>query len=117
MGAKLDFYRTALRNRAKKGFLGYPVATIAFYGPDDRRATKVALGILFDEDDETPREINRWFGAKGDIRRDAAVLEAMFRMTQSRGVRSVAMAEQILGCPHEEGIDYSQGESCPECPF
>jgi hypothetical protein len=43
MGAKLDFYKTALRNRAKKGFLGYPVATIAFYGPDDRRATKVAL--------------------------------------------------------------------------
>src|SRR5215510_2005560 len=117
MGAKLDFYKTALRNRAKKGFLGYPVATIAFYGPDDRRATKVALGIMFDEDDETRREMNRWFGAKADIRRDAAVFEAMFRLTQARGVRSVAMPEEILGCPHEEGIDYAEGESCPECPF
>src|SRR5215510_9394104 len=117
MGAKLDFYKTALRNRAKKAFLGYPVATIALYGPDDRRATKVALGIIFDEDDETPREMNRWFGAKGDIRRDAAVFEAMFRLTQARGVRSVAMPEQILGCPHEEGVDYAEGESCPQCPF
>jgi len=97
MGAKLDFYKTALRNRAKKGFLGYPVATIAFYGPDDRRATKVALGIIFDEDDDTPREMNRWFSEKGDIRRDAAVFEAMFRLTQSRGVRSVAMPEETLG--------------------
>jgi hypothetical protein len=97
MGAKLDFYKTALRNRAKKGFLGYPVATIAFYGPDDRRATKVALGVMFDENAETPREMNRWFSAKGDIRRDAAVFEAMFRLTQSRGVRSVAMPEEILG--------------------
>jgi tetratricopeptide (TPR) repeat protein len=117
MGAKLDFYKTALRNRAKKGFLGYPVATIAFYGPDDRRATKVALGIVFDEDDDTRREMNRWFSAKGDIRRDAAVFEAMFRLTQSRGVRSVAMPEEILGCPHEEGVDYTEGESCPQCPF
>jgi tetratricopeptide (TPR) repeat protein len=117
MGAKLDFYKTALKNRAKKGFLGYPVATIAFYGPDDRRATKVALGITFDEDDETPREMNRWFSAKGDIRRDAAVFEAMFRLTQSRGVSSVAMPEEILGCPHEEGIDYAKGEPCHECPF
>jgi hypothetical protein len=66
MGAKLDFYKTALRNRAQKGFLGYPVATIAFYGQDDRCATKVALGIIFDEDDETRREMNRWFSAKGE---------------------------------------------------
>jgi hypothetical protein len=56
MGAQLDFYKTALRNRAKKGFLGYPAATIAFYGPNDRQATKVALAIIFDEDDETRRE-------------------------------------------------------------
>src|SRR5215510_10585986 len=98
MGAKLDFYKTALRNRAKKGFLGYPVATIAFYGPNDRRATKVALAITLDEADETPREMNRWFSAKGDIRRDAVVFEAMFRLTQSRGARSVAMPEEIHGC-------------------
>lgn len=116
MGAKLDFCKTALRNRAKKGFLGYPVAPIAFYDPNDQRASKVALGIIFDEDEETRRE-NRWFSAKGDVRRDAAIFEAMFRLTQSRGVRSVAMPEEILGCPHEEGVDYAEGESCPDCLF
>jgi hypothetical protein len=23
----------------------------------------------------------------------------------------------MLGCPHEEGIDYPEGEACPECPY
>jgi hypothetical protein len=76
-----------------------------------------SLAIIFDEDDETRREMNRWFSAKGDIRRDAAIFEAMFGLTQSRGVRSVSMPEEILGCPHEEGVDYAEGESCPQCPF
>lgn len=116
MGAKVDFYKTALRNRAKKGFLGYPVATIAFYGPDDRRATKVTVAIMHGEDEDA-REMNRWHTDKGDIRRDATVLEAIFRLTQRSQVRSVAMPEEILGCPHEEGIDYAVDEVCPECPF
>jgi tetratricopeptide (TPR) repeat protein len=116
MGAKLDFYKTTLRNRASKGFLGYPVATVSFYGPDDRRATKVAVAIIHHEDDDA-KEITRWQIDSGDIRRDAAVFEAIFRLTQSRQVRSVAMPEEILGCPHEEGIDYPLDEVCPECPF
>jgi tetratricopeptide (TPR) repeat protein len=116
MGAKLDFYKTTLRNRANKGFLGYPVATIAFYGPDDRRATKVAVAIIHVEHDDA-KEMNRWRSDKGDIRRDGSVFEAIFRLTQSRHVRSVAMTEEILGCPHEEGVDYPLDEVCPECPF
>src|SRR5258706_1030363 len=38
--------KNPLPKRARKGFRGYPVATIAFYGPDDRHATKVAVGIV-----------------------------------------------------------------------
>lgn len=29
----------------------------------------------------------------------------------------MAMTDSILGCPHEEGIDYPEGGSCPQCPF
>ena len=35
-----------LGKKAKKGFRGYPVATIAFYGPDSTTATKVAVAIV-----------------------------------------------------------------------
>jgi hypothetical protein len=27
------------------------------------------------------------------------------------------MVDRIIGCPHEEGIDYPDGAECPECPF
>jgi tetratricopeptide (TPR) repeat protein len=117
MGAKLDLYKTSLRKKAQKGFLGYPLVTIAFYGPDDRRATKVAVGIINNEDEDSPREMNRWFTDKGDIRRDGEVFEAISRLIRARNVQSVAMSEAILGCPHEEGIDYPERESCPQCPF
>ena len=32
------------------------------------------------------------------------------------GVLSVAMTDRIIGCPHQEGIDY-QGQWCPLCEF
>jgi hypothetical protein len=36
---------------------------------------------------------------------------------EAEGVRSVVMADGLLGCPHEEGIDYPTGKSCPQCPY
>jgi hypothetical protein len=27
------------------------------------------------------------------------------------------LADRIIGCPHEEGVDYPEGQSCPRCPF
>jgi hypothetical protein len=33
------------------------------------------------------------------------------------GVKQVAMTEGNMGCPHEEGEDFPQGEDCPFCPF
>jgi hypothetical protein len=32
------------------------------------------------------------------------------------GAKSVVMTDRIIGCPHEEGIDY-EGSTCPHCPF
>jgi hypothetical protein len=35
-----------LEKKARSGFRGYPVGTVAYYGPDDRRATKASVGII-----------------------------------------------------------------------
>jgi hypothetical protein len=32
-------------------------------------------------------------------------------------ILSIVMADRIIGCPHEEGIDYPDGQTCPHCPF
>ena len=59
--------RKRLAKKAKKGFRGFPVATVAFYGPDDRRASKVAVGIVRAENEEAV-ELKRWFAEQGDVR-------------------------------------------------
>ncbi len=107
--------RKRLSKKAKRGLRGFPVATIAFYGPDDRRASKVTVGIVLVEDQE-PAELRRWFSEQADIREDAAVAEEILALIDEFGVRSVAMVDRIIGCPHEEGTDY-EGPTCPRCPY
>jgi hypothetical protein len=41
----LERARKTLSKKVKKGFCGYPVATVAFYGPNDTIATKLTVGI------------------------------------------------------------------------
>ena len=107
---------TALRKKTKKGFRGYPVATIAYYGPDDRRATKVAVGIAESEVGGVAH-MERWFSDTSDVRVDPQINEAVLKFIEGHGARSVAMFDRIIGCPHEEAIDYPEGEKCPKCPF
>lgn len=109
-------FTKALRKKADRGFSGYPVATLAFYGPDDRIATKVAVGIVLAEDEE-PAFLERWFSQNDDVRRDHDVHEQILKFIRAHAVKSVAMADRIIGCPHEEGVDYPEGAACPQCPF
>ena len=106
----------ALAKRSKRGFRGYPIATVAFYGPDDKRASKVAVGIVPGENQETTA-LERWFSAEGDVRFDRSIGEAILEFIGKHGAQSVIMADRIIGCPHEEGSDYPEGEICPHCPF
>jgi hypothetical protein len=60
MGILEQRFRKSLRKRLRRGFRGYPVATVAYYGPDDQRASKVAVGITNGEGQEVA-ELRRWF--------------------------------------------------------
>jgi hypothetical protein len=116
MSLKEKWYRDKLAKKRDKGFRGYPMATVAYYGPDAARATKVSVGIIADEDAEAD-PLERWFSDEQDVRSDAAILEAVVRFIEQHGVKSVGFADRIIGCPHEEGIDYPTGEKCPKCTF
>jgi hypothetical protein len=102
--------------KKSKGFRGYPVGTIAFYGPDDQRASKVAVGVIAAENAE-PFELRRWFSENDDVRADESIGAEITEFLRAHGVRSVVMSQTIIGCPHEEGIDYPDGAVCPKCPF
>jgi len=105
-----------LKKKARRGFRGYPVATIAFYGPDDTRASKAAVGIVNTEGDG-PVALQRWFSEAADVRKDGAIASEILQFVRDHGAMSVAMTDRIIGCPHEEGIDYPEGQECPQCPF
>jgi len=105
-----------VKKKARRGFRGYPIATIAFYGPEDTRASKVAVAIVNAEGAE-PSELQRWFAEEGDVRQDPAIANQILQFVRDHGARSVVTTDRIIGCPHEEGIDYPEGQVCPQCPF
>lgn len=104
-----------LRKKAKKGMRGWPVATIAYYGPNLTQASKVAVGIVPYETAE-PLEVRDWKVEKGDVRVDSAIAQQILDFIERQGVRSVIMTDGIIGCPHQQGLDY-EGEWCPVCEF
>jgi hypothetical protein len=109
-------FTKALRKKADRGFSGYPVATVAFYGADDKIAKKVAVGVVLAEGEE-PAFLARWFSDSGDVRNDHEVNEQILRFIRTHEVKTVAMTDRIIGCPHEEEVDYPAGSTCSQCPF
>ena len=110
-----DRFLNRLRKKARRGLRGWPLAMIAFYGPNLSRATKVTVGIVPTENAEVG-ELRDWKVDSGDIRTDPGISREILEFIEQRQVLSVAMTDGIIGCPHQKGIDY-EGEWCPVCVF
>ena len=80
--------RKRLGKRAKKGFRGYPVATVALYGPDDTMATKLTVGIVPAENAEAT-DLRRWFSEGSDIRDDVDVAEEVLAFIADTGAKGL----------------------------
>ncbi|MCP4484009.1 MAG: hypothetical protein GY823_05540 [Flavobacteriaceae bacterium] len=104
-----------LTKRLRKGDKGYPIATIAFYGPSNKIATKVVCAIINHEGAE-PEPMDKWFSST-DLRKSEQVLSEVLTFIDLNGAKTVSMIEEIIGCPHEEGIDYPEGSNCPKCTY
>ncbi len=95
----------------------YPLGTIAFYGPDNQRATKLVAAVFKKPGAKEPDDLHRWITHTGDVRQDPVISAAVVGFFKKHGVKHSAMSDRIMGCPHEEGVDYPLGETCPLCPF
>ncbi len=93
------------------------MATIAYYGPDDTFASKVVVGIIVSERDDEVAVLNKWVATETDVRVDPAINQQILDFIEHHNVHRVAMVDRLIGCPHEEGIDYPEGEACPHCPY
>jgi hypothetical protein len=95
----------------------YPIGTLAAYGPDNTRATKLVASVFRRPGQRDPDELHRWFINEGDIRNNPGIAEEIAEFFKSHRVKETAVGDCIMGCPHEEGIDYPMGRTCPHCPF
>ena len=71
-----------LRKKASKGLRGWPIATIAFYGPNLSRATKVTVGIVPSENAEV-EELRAWKVDDGEIRAIPGSSERFWNLSRS----------------------------------
>ncbi len=94
----------------------YPVGTLAYYGPTNRLATKLVASII-KRPDAGPDPLHRWITQVGDIRDDKSITQQVSAFYRRHRVKEIASLHRIMGCPHEEGKDYPEGEECPHCPF
>jgi hypothetical protein len=94
-----DRFLKRLRKKARKGLRGWPIATVAFYGPNLSQATKVAVGIVPSEHAEAA-ELRDWKVDRGDIRSDPDIGREILEFIEGHQARSVAITDGIIGCPH-----------------
>ncbi|MCL4190764.1 MAG: SEC-C domain-containing protein [Thermoguttaceae bacterium] len=91
----------------------FPVGTIALYGPNDRRTTKIAASVIRFPSAEPL--LKRWVAA--NVTDSPRVRQEILDFFRLHGVKSVVASDGNLGCPHEEGLDFPEGGDCPFCPF
>jgi len=105
-----------LEKKRRGGPDGLPLGTLLFYGPDNRRASKVVAAVFFEPRGEPL--MRKWFwDGELDARMDPRIGREVTRFFGENRVGRVVTTQGLAGCPHEEGIDYPDGEACPQCPF
>ena len=95
----------------------YPLAVVIGYGPDHKTATKLVVSIFKKPGQKDPTAMEKWFVENGDIRKDSGVMDATITFIKRHHAARTVTYDRVYGCPHEEGIDYPEGEVCPHCPF
>ena len=93
------------------------MATIAAYGPDNTLATKIVVAVIERPGQRGPSAMRTWTTEAGDARLDPAIAAEAASFVAQQGAKDTVAHDRLLGCPHEEGVDYPMGRTCPRCPF
>jgi len=73
---------------------------------------------VFLRENSDPDFLKRWFSTGNeDVRQDLDIGGQILAFLKPHAPRSTVMTDGIIGCPHEEGVDYPEGRSCQQCPY
>jgi len=75
------------------------------------------VGILRRAGQNEPNPMRSWSTDAGDVRNDPVIAAELGDWLRCQGIKDTVSYDRIIGCPHEEGIDYPLGRTCPKCPF
>jgi uncharacterized protein YchJ len=103
----------AKQRQATTAVRQFPIGTVALYGPDDKKTTKIAAAVITHENAEPI--IERWVG--NNLKENPKVQREIQAFFKRHRVRSTIGSDRNMGCPHEEGKDFPHGGDCPFCPF
>jgi hypothetical protein len=95
----------------------YPLATIAAYGPDSTHASKLVVSVIAGPGRRDATTTRTWTTQALDVRHDPVIAGDVGSFVEEHGAKQTVTDDRIIGCPHEEGIDYPLGRTCPRCPF
>jgi len=91
----------------------FPYGTLLYFGPDDINITKIVAVVI--QSPKIDPVLKSWSGS--EISTDPHTIAEIGNFLKQYSVTEVIMPEGVIGCPHEEGIDYPEGENCPNCPY
>jgi hypothetical protein len=90
---------------------------LAYYGPDQSRAAKAVVSIILSAEATDLSAVRKWHSDTADVRTDPVIIQEILTFMEQHQVQRVTMRDRMLGCPHEEGVDYPVGDDCPHCPY
>jgi hypothetical protein len=91
----------------------FPIGMLVYFGPDDSTISKIIAAVILTKDSEPI--LQSWEGTGIGMNPTTSVDIGRF-FTENQVVE-VIMPDGVVGCQHEEGIDYPIGGQCPHCPF
>jgi hypothetical protein len=88
----LEKSQKRISKRVKRGFHGYPMISIQYFGPSEAIATKVEVGFIEQENAEPMLET---FNSETDIRQDETVQTTIIKIIDRVDAKTVTLDESV----------------------
>ena len=88
----LDKSQKRISKRVKRGFCGYPLISIEYFGLSETLATKVEVGFIQEENAEPMLET---FNSESDIRQDETVQTTIIKIIDRVDAKTVTLEEKV----------------------
>lgn len=88
----LDKSQKRISKRVKRGFQGYPMISICYYGPTSTLATKVEVAFI---DQENAQPMVETFNSASDIRQDETVQTTIIKIIDRVDAKTVTLEDGV----------------------